>query len=265
MLRERKEILSEQLVFKHLDASLGFVGLPQSATGQTTLLTGKNGAELMGRHYGPWPGPTLRASLDEGSLFSEVLTAGKTAHFANVFPPDYFRAIKNGKRKVNVPVYAALGAGLKLLDPEDYRQNLAISADLSGSYLHQLDTDLPIHRPAEAGTILAKIAFRQDFSFFDFWLSDTAGHRWSLADSVDLLSQIDAFLSGLIPALNDTTLLISSDHGNIEDKSVKTHTHNAVPMIAIGPQAKSFAGATSLLDIAPAMRSSLSLPNEVGG
>ena len=37
--------------------------------GQTTLLTGLNGAEIMRGHYGPWPGPTLKRTLDEGTLF----------------------------------------------------------------------------------------------------------------------------------------------------------------------------------------------------
>ena len=41
------ERLEPEFTFKHLDARLGFEGLPQSATGQTALLTGKNGAEIM--------------------------------------------------------------------------------------------------------------------------------------------------------------------------------------------------------------------------
>ena len=103
---EMKDLSS--LVFRALDARLGYEGLPQSATGQTTLLTGKNGAEIMGRHYGPYPGPTLKAVLDQGTLFSG------TSCLANVYPPGYFRALEQGKQKMNVPAYAASKAGVKM-------------------------------------------------------------------------------------------------------------------------------------------------------
>ena len=130
-------------VFKPIDARLGFDGLPQSATGQTALLTGRNGAEIMNGHYGPWPGPTLKRVLDEGTLFSEVLAEGRKAQLANVYPPGYFRALAGRKRRVNVPVYAAQAAGLELYDLEDYRKGRGVSVDLTGDYLRQLDADLP--------------------------------------------------------------------------------------------------------------------------
>nr|NIV37810.1 peptidase [Anaerolineae bacterium] len=38
-----------------LDACLGVEGTPQSATGQATLLTGKNVPAEIGAHYGPKP------------------------------------------------------------------------------------------------------------------------------------------------------------------------------------------------------------------
>ena len=45
-----------------LDASLEVEGLPQSATGQTTLFTGVNAAAAVGRHVSAFPGPRLRAA-----------------------------------------------------------------------------------------------------------------------------------------------------------------------------------------------------------
>src|ERR1041384_4042800 len=39
------------------DARLGIDGLPQSATGQTTMLTGVNAAALIGRHLHGYPSP----------------------------------------------------------------------------------------------------------------------------------------------------------------------------------------------------------------
>ena len=234
--------------FRPLSATLSQDGLPQSATGQTTLLTGLNGAELMGRHYGPWPGPTLKRVLDEGTLFSEVaLTRGRVV-LANAFPPGYFRALETGKQKVNVPVYAAQRAGVGLLTQTDYEAGNAVSADLDGQYL---GAPQPL---AEAGARLARLANEAELTFFDFWLSDTAGHRWTFAESVKLIEKLDGFLAGVIPALGETTLLLTSDHGNLEDKSTRSHTRNPVPLLATGPHADVFGGATSLLDVAPALR-----------
>ena len=52
-----------------LDACLGVPGLPQSATGQATLYTGVNAAQVMGRHKEGFPGPTLCRLLQEDNLF----------------------------------------------------------------------------------------------------------------------------------------------------------------------------------------------------
>src|SRR5438105_11172827 len=42
------------------DARLGVEGLPQSATGQTAILTGVNAAKLIGRHLHGYPSPRLK-------------------------------------------------------------------------------------------------------------------------------------------------------------------------------------------------------------
>ncbi len=250
---ERTVIDTPQLQFRPLSATLSHAGLPQSATGQTTLLTGQNGAELMGRHYGPWPGPTLKRALGKGTIFSEVVSAGGRVGLANAFPPGYFRALTEGKQKVNVPVYAAQQAGVRLLTQADYDAGNAVSADLDGQYL---GVPQPL---AEAGAQLARLAAGNDLTFFDFWLSDTAGHRWTFDEAVKLTEKLDGFLAGVVPALGSTTLVLTSDHGNLEDKSTRSHTRNPVPLLVIGPYAATFAGATSLLDVTPALRVALEL------
>ncbi len=54
-----------------LDATLGVQGLPQSATGQASLLTGQNVAAAIGEHYGPKPNPAVAKSLlERESLFA---------------------------------------------------------------------------------------------------------------------------------------------------------------------------------------------------
>ena len=55
-----------------LDACLGVPGLPQSATGQTVLLTGLNVPAQLGYHYGPKPNPEVAKYLSDGNLFSRL-------------------------------------------------------------------------------------------------------------------------------------------------------------------------------------------------
>ena len=238
--------------FKHLDANLGHPGLPQSATGQTALLTGKNGADIMDGHYGPYPGPTLKKVLDEGSLFSEMPKG--SAALANAYPPGYFAALKRRKQKMNVPVYAALQAGLRQRTLEDYLKGDALSVDLTGAYLQGLEPNLELITPAESGQRLVDMARRYSFAFFDFWSTDYAGHRSSFADCVTLIEKLDEFLSTALDASEDLTCLLTSDHGNLEDKTTKGHTRNTVPLIVCGAEASAFAHASSILDIAPILR-----------
>jgi 2,3-bisphosphoglycerate-independent phosphoglycerate mutase len=258
LTKELEPRATNNLIFRHLGATLGFAGLPQSATGQTTLLTGKNGAEIMQGHYGPYPGPTLKKELNQGTLFSDVLQLGKRATLSNLYPPGYFRAVETGQQKYNVPVYAARQAGLELLRIDDYRSGNAISVDMTGEYLHHHDATLEVVSALEMGERLARIAREHDFTFFDLWLTDQAGHRWSIRECVRLVETLDLFLQGVVENLDNVTLLITSDHGNLEDKSVKTHTLADVPLIVIGENTERFREAKTLLDVAPMIRGTLS-------
>ncbi len=251
------------LVFRRLDASLGVSGLPQSATGQTTLLTGKNGALRMGRHYGPWPGPTLKNLLDEGTLFSEARSSGGAAGLANVYPPGYFQALEGRARRVNAPVYAALAAGLPLLTLQEYGAGTGASVDLSGRYLGRMLPEADDLTPEGQGRRLAGMAQKNAFTFFDFWPTDDAGHRGGFSEAVRLVEGLDGLLSGVLGTLGEATLLLTSDHGNLEDKTTRGHTFAPVPLLALGPGAIAFAEATTILDVAPSVRRVLGL--EVAG
>lgn len=253
------EQFSANFTFKHLDARLGFEGLPQSATGQTTLLTGVNGAQAMNGHYGPWPGPTLKRVLEQGTLFSNVQVQGGRAQFANAYPPGYFQAVAAGRQRENVPVYAAKSAGLSLGTLQDYQAGKVVSVDLTGEYLQKLEPGLPLLSPYESGKRLAHLARQAEFTFFDFWPTDATGHRGSFTEAVALVEKLDGFLSGVVAGLNGVTLLVTSDHGNLEDKSTRSHTTAPVPLLVVGPGAHLFKAADSLLEVAPLIRDALHL------
>ncbi|MDH7499283.1 MAG: hypothetical protein QHH30_02730 [candidate division NC10 bacterium] len=78
-------------LLRFADANLGVEGLPQSATGQTTLLTGINAAQLLGRHVNGFCTRELRALLDGHSLFARLLQMGRKPTFANAYTPPFSR------------------------------------------------------------------------------------------------------------------------------------------------------------------------------
>ncbi len=65
---------------------------------------------------------------------------------------------------------------------------------------------------------------------------------------------IDSLIGGVLAALRPSdTLVISSDHGNIESRAAPAHTRNPVPLLVVGPAAELFVGVQSIMDVADAM------------
>jgi hypothetical protein len=222
-----------------IDACLDVPGDPQSATGQAALLTGRNISAEVGGHYGPKPSPPVAARLREGSLFSEVLALGGSAALLNAYPPRYFEYIASGRRLYSSIPMAATNAGVSLMTAEDLQAGRALSADFTGKGWAEQPgfPPAPIYGRREAGALLARLARAVDMAWFDFWPSDVAGHRADLHQAVHLVEHFDEVLGGLIGAWDghQDLVLITSDHGNLEDLSERGHTRNPVPGILIGP------------------------------
>lgn len=221
-----------------LDAGLGAPGLPQSATGQAVLLTGENIPALLGYHYGPKPNPEVARFLTEGGLFGQFARAGKRAALLNAYPPGYFSAISSGKRLYSAIPLAVSQAGLPLFTQADLHCGQAISADFTGlGWRERLElSDTPLLTAAMAGQRLASLARNYDFSFFEYWLSDYAGHQQEMPAALALLEQFDAVLGALCAEwdMENDLIVLTSDHGNLEDLSTRRHTHNQVPLLLVG-------------------------------
>ena len=104
--------------FVPLDACLGVDGLPQSATGQTALLTGVNAAAEIGRHLPGFPNAALRKILRERSILRHAASRGRRAAFINAFRPRFFEL---GEAVFDRPLSASTNAnfGLPFADLED--------------------------------------------------------------------------------------------------------------------------------------------------
>ncbi len=221
-----------------LDATLGIDGPPQSASGQATILTGINIPYRLGHHYGPKPNPEIISYLSKDTLFHHLKDRGYKTALLNAFPDSYFQGIDSGLRLPGSIAMATLKADLPLMTTTELRTGRAISADFTAQGWHQRlkILNVPILSHQQAGKQLATIAQSYDFSFFEYWLTDIAGHRSDLDSAVHLLESFDQVLNSLLSTWNleRDLILITSDHGNLEDISTRHHTRNLVPALVIG-------------------------------
>ncbi len=267
-VRPLKHRSGSRHLVRPLDATLGIDGLPQSGTGQASLLTGLNCAEQVGRHFGPYPHSETYDALDRANLFHKVQALfpqrPAPAAFANAFPPQFFEATR---RRSTVTTRCCEAAGIKLRNLAALRNRQAVPADLTGdAWRDQLGLDVPRRPPEETAEVLAATARQHALTFFEYFLTDKVGHhRLEVAPSI-LLKDLDAFLNGLLSAIPPSrdTLVITSDHGNFEDTSHTQHTRNPVPLIAYGWAAPHFTNATNLTDVTPSIIQALQSANETG-
>jgi hypothetical protein len=237
-----------------LDACLGVQGLPQSATGQASLYTGRNAAQAMGRHMEGFPGPTLRALIEEDNLMKELCRRKLRCKFADGYVAEHVPDIRLQRFKSVTTVMALSCPDEVFLLRDDILNNRAVFHDITRESLVPRGYTGPLTTPREAADQLAQTALGNDFTLFEYFMTDVAGHTLSMAAAEKALRTLDAMLAPLLEMALATGLLfvLTSDHGNIEDMGVGTHTANRIPLVACGPQAEKITrGAKSILDVAP--------------
>lgn len=237
---ESGTVATDRALLRPVDATLGVDGLPQSGTGQTALLTGVNAPQAVGRHQGPYPDKPARELLAEHSLFRRLLDAGCRVAFANAYPERYHDRLARGTGRASAMARAAYMAGLRLRGADDLRRGRALSAFLTnqGWRDHLGYPDMPIIDEVEAGRRLAGLAADHDFTLFEYYHTDIAGHRGVQARILEVLEQVDRLLQGVAEEVDGTTtVVLASDHGNIEDWSTTDHTRNPAFLMAVGETA----------------------------
>lgn len=241
-----------------LDATLDVPGLPQSATGQTTLFTGVNAARHLGHHQSALPGPTLRRLLVSKSLMRTLTLDGFGVAFANAFRPNSAGALDGPlPRRVSASTIAVWAAGVRFRTIADVRRGVAVFHDVTGAGLRALDPTLAEGSPEDAGDALVRLLEEAPFVLFEHFETDLIGHGRIERDAVAHLGMLDALVSRVTASLdpNRDGILVVSDHGNLEDTSTTGHTRNPVPLLLWGSarEIRSRAPLT-LMDVAPAVR-----------
>ena len=239
-----------------VDATLGVPDLPQSATGQTTLLTGENAAKLLGSHKSGFPNKPLRELLKQKSLLKQVRETGKNAAFINAFRPIFFKLDDRLKWLLSTTTVANLAAGLPFFALEDIVARRSIYQDFTNKDLIRRGFEVPEFTPEEAGEILAEQAENYDFLLYEYFKTDRAGHSQDFERASKEIGKLGRFLVRFLSKidLKKTQVILTSDHGNIEDLRVNTHTRNPAMTLLWGPLKEQWSQViSSLTDVTPAI------------
>jgi hypothetical protein len=193
---------------------------------------------MLGLHDGPKPNKAIIDLISRGTMFTQMNNNGRNSMLLNAYPPRYFKSIETGYRLPGVIALAVNQAGIQLKTMDDLNQGNAISADFTAiGWRERLEyLDIPLLNYTQAGKRLNDLANKSDLSIFEYWLTDMAGHHQDMQAACSLLGIFDSVLGSLLNSWDDENglIILSSDHGNLEDLSTRHHTRNDVPLLMIG-------------------------------
>jgi 2,3-bisphosphoglycerate-independent phosphoglycerate mutase len=232
-----------------LDAVLGIEGVPQSATGQTTLLSGVNAQGVLGKHLTGFPNEVLRGILRENSILKALTDRGYQARFLNAFRPRFWELSEERKWTLSATTVATLAADLPFFNLNDVNEGRSVYQEFTNAELLGRGFDVRPMTPSQAGEIVARQMRNHDFLLYEYFQTDKAGHSAEQDKIEHQLRMLDDFLKSLLNNMQEETLvLLTSDHGNLEDVTTRRHTLNAVPLMAWGPGAEDFLNGMNRLD-----------------
>ncbi len=221
-----------------LDATLGVQGLPQSATGQASIFTGVNAAAFLGTHLNGYPETRLRSLLSAKGIFRQLRKQYHKVIFANAYRPQFFQMLRRGLpgKRYSCSTLITYYGGLPFYTLNDIKKGRALYMDITNDILLQMGYDVPSITPEEGASRLLEISRNYDFCLFEYFLSDLAGHTADQSEASRVITILDRFIGTLADQNNpsETLILVSSDHGNLEDLSSQVHTYNQVPALLIG-------------------------------
>jgi hypothetical protein len=233
------------------DTIFGVEGRPQSASNQAAIYTAMPVPRLIGEHTLGYPDSRLIALIAEHSIVKRVEAAGKHATFANAYPASVLEHMGVPRRpskgadvelspemkrrlRASASTLAMAAGNVAMRTFDDARAGDGITHDIDGSTARTRGMDIPQRTPVEAAAIFWKLS--ADFTLFEHYLADEAGHARDMGAAVKALTMFDLFARAVIAQRPvDAQIFICSDHGNVEDLSTRSHTLKPVPVLAFGP------------------------------
>ncbi len=244
-----------------LDAAMGVSGPPQSATGQASIFTGINAAAYFGSHLNGFPDQKLRRLLAVKGIFRRLRGKGYRVTFANAYRPPFFDLLRRGLpgNRYSCSTLITYYGGLPFYNLRDLENGKALYMDITNDILQRMGFAVSPISPEEGAERLHKISRNYDFSLFEYFLSDLAGHMADQSEAGRVIAILDRFIGKLADLINprETMVIVASDHGNLEDLSSGDHTLNQVPALLIGDlelRKVLHPGLNDLTDLLPAVQ-----------
>jgi 2,3-bisphosphoglycerate-independent phosphoglycerate mutase len=234
VFQDEEPLLPFDGVLVRTDATLGVQGRPQSASGQTTILTGVNAPAALGYHKQGFPNQALRDIINKHSIFLQLKRAGITPNtFANAYTPLFFTS---RPRWVSATTTAVEAAGMSFRSLDDLRDGRAVFQDYTNRMLIERGLDVEPGTPEQAAATLCSLAAEHRFTLYEYFITDKIGHAQDMQAARVVLAQLASLIRTLLACLEleQTTVVLTSDHGNIEDLSTRNHTLNQVPTLLWG-------------------------------
>ena len=209
----------------------------------------------MGKHCEGFPGPALRKIIEENNLFLQLKKRGKKVTFADAYLVDSAEELQ-ARRFKSVTTVMALTTPEVILTADDLMEDRALMQDLTRETIQDRYPDIAVIPPQRAAEHLFALARENDFTLYEFFQTDVSGHSMDYRRACAVLRVYDRFLAALVRYVEAAglTLVITSDHGNIESVGDHGHTRNPVPFVAYGPMEEFLRGrVSSLADVTPAI------------
>jgi predicted AlkP superfamily pyrophosphatase or phosphodiesterase len=140
------------------------------------------------------------------------------------------------KLPLSVTTWVNHAAGLPFFSLEDLANRKAVYQEFTNHALRRRGFEVPLWTPAEAGRVLAERMLDFDLLLYEYFRTDAAGHSQDMERAEREIRRLEEFIEAFLEKtdLDRTLVVLSSDHGNIEDLSVRTHTLNPALTILWG-------------------------------
>lgn len=201
------------------------------------MFTGVNCPKEVGKHCEGFPGPMVRNIISANNIFLELKRRGKRVRFADAYLIDNPEELEFRRFK-SVTTVMALTVPETISTADDLAADMALMQDLTRETIQDRYPDIRVIPPQRAAEHLFSIARENDFTLYEYFQTDVSGHSLDYARACSVLKTYDRFLSSLVRYTEAAgiTLVMTSDHGNIENMTERTHTRNPVPLIVFGPR-----------------------------
>jgi len=258
LTREQAGFHGEIVSLGSLESTLNVPGLPQSATGQAALFTGENAPQKLGYHLNGFPNQPLKELLREKNILTKLKQKQKRVAFLNAYRPEFFNDHLPRKFPYSYSCSTLMTcyAGVKFRTLEDVEDGRAVYMDITNQFLKKTGHQIKTITPDEASRRITNLGRQYHFSLFEYFFTDLVGHQQDQEKAREIISLLDAFIGKIVGGLDleDTLVLITSDHGNIEEINHSQHTRNRVPLLLAGKRKwreNALQKTESLLDVAP--------------